>query len=446
MPLNLGASAVQQRPPDGYLPVQGGPAPYNPAAGGMAAPQTNANSAWRNQLIDRQANLRQGSTPDMSGMPEYMRNQYSQASSGSEGGEGSQVWNMPGTSMMDSQGREVFMLNDDGSPVDGSNRQLNEGFNRDMMRYDPDLGWVTDIANTNQSAWEANRDRGRIMAAAIIATMGAAGALAPAAAATEGAAGGAYGGMTGTSGGAFAGWTPEAAGAVGSGAGAGTGAGAGSFINAPGTYGVGSLPTAGAPLTTGSGLGLNVGTGLGTGLDLGGTITGVGGLPTAAGGAGAAGLIPAAGSIATPVAGAPGGINPGGGSMPTNSNYTDLIRAGMNLLGNRNQGSMNEAGERERQYNEMMWTRALQANRPNQYTPFGSSEWTQDPTTGAWTQRTSLNPQDQQRLDQFRGIASGRMNDASQMLQLDWSKINPQVAQMMQGVSFGGNQLRPRGG
>jgi hypothetical protein len=38
------------------------------------------------------------------------------------------------------------------------------------------------------------------------------------------------------------------------------------------------------------------------------------------------------------------------------------------------------------------------------------------------------------------------MNDASQMLQLDWSKINPQVAQMMQGVSFGGNQLRPRGG
>lgn len=236
--------------------------------------------------------------------------------------------------------------------------------------------------------------------------------------------------------------------------------GAAPTITAPGAAGAAGSVGGGGSLGAGSlGLGsgaTSVGTGLGAGLDLGTSITGVGGLPAATGGAG---VLPGAG---TAVAGAVGtgtgnafidglrdawtrfstGSGPvlptGGGSM----DWTDIIRAGLDLFGQSRQPNMQQAAGQDREYNERMWQRALEANRPNQETPWMTSQWSQDPQTGRWTQRQSLNAQDQQRLDQYRNIAAGRMNDAGHLAQFDWSKINPRVAQMVQGVSFGGNQLR----
>lgn len=122
-------------------------------------------------------------------------------------------------------------------------------------------------------------------------------------------------------------------------------------------------------------------------------------------------------------------------------NWMDIVRTGLNLYGQSRQPSMSDAAGQDRAYNEAMWTRALQANRPNQSTPWGSSSWTQDPQTGQWTQTQTLNPQDQQRLDMFRGIANQRMQAAQTPLQLDWNRINPRVSRYMQGGSLGGGQL-----
>jgi hypothetical protein len=52
-------------------------------------------------------------------------------------------------------------------------------------------------------------------------------------------------------------------------------------------------------------------------------------------------------------------------------------------------------------------TANLTANRANQIGPTGSMTWSQDPSTGQWTQTTSLNPAEQQQLDQRRGLLSG---------------------------------------
>ena len=48
-----------------------------------------------------------------------------------------------------------------------------------------------------------------------------------------------------------------------------------------------------------------------------------------------------------------------------------------------------------------------QANRPNQYTPYGQSEWKQDPATGAWTQNTGF---------------SGALQGANDSLMTQWGK------------------------
>ncbi len=47
-----------------------------------------------------------------------------------------------------------------------------------------------------------------------------------------------------------------------------------------------------------------------------------------------------------------------------------------------------------------------QANRPNQYTPWGSSEWTQQ--GNQWQQNINLSPQQQQALDAQMGVQTGR--------------------------------------
>jgi len=51
------------------------------------------------------------------------------------------------------------------------------------------------------------------------------------------------------------------------------------------------------------------------------------------------------------------------------------------------------------------------ANRADQVNPFGSLKWSQDPATGAWTQTTSLSPQQQAALDSAQGIQTSAMGD-----------------------------------
>lgn len=54
-------------------------------------------------------------------------------------------------------------------------------------------------------------------------------------------------------------------------------------------------------------------------------------------------------------------------------------------------------------------------NRPTQYTPFGSSEWIQD-ANGNWTQRVSLNPAEQQKLDANRAFGMNLMSQGQGLL------------------------------
>jgi hypothetical protein len=46
------------------------------------------------------------------------------------------------------------------------------------------------------------------------------------------------------------------------------------------------------------------------------------------------------------------------------------------------------------------WNAALQANRPNQQNQFGNLSWSQDPTTGQWTQTSALNQPQQDIFNQ----------------------------------------------
>ncbi len=56
------------------------------------------------------------------------------------------------------------------------------------------------------------------------------------------------------------------------------------------------------------------------------------------------------------------------------------------------------------------------ANRPNQTTPFGTSRWEQDPTTGQWSQTQDVAPQLRGALQNQFGIQSGLLRTARGML------------------------------
>lgn len=58
---------------------------------------------------------------------------------------------------------------------------------------------------------------------------------------------------------------------------------------------------------------------------------------------------------------------------------------------------------------------ALKANRPNQFTPWGNTQWTQNPD-GSWEQRVSLTPDTQTALNNQQGIQSGMSGQALSML------------------------------
>jgi len=96
------------------------------------------------------------------------------------------------------------------------------------------------------------------------------------------------------------------------------------------------------------------------------------------------------------------------------------------------QGEANKESIRDQNY----------ANRPTQYTPYGSTNWNTeqviDPTTGepvtAWTQTTSLSPELQYILNQQQGIASGKGDIAGMLVdrmcsefstEMDWNSLSP---------------------
>ena len=65
------------------------------------------------------------------------------------------------------------------------------------------------------------------------------------------------------------------------------------------------------------------------------------------------------------------------------------------------------AAEAQGQASQELVQQQTQANRPNQYTPWGSSTWTQG-QDGSWSQNLSLSPQQQQALDSQMGVQQGR--------------------------------------
>ena len=122
-----------------------------------------------------------------------------------------------------------------------------------------------------------------------------------------------------------------------------------------------------------------------------------------------------------------GGSNSGGGSSSILGNLfggggssggygSDILR----LLGAAGGTALNASQARDLLRATQDFQREQMANtqlygRPNTTGPTGSTNWTQDPTTHQWTQATTLDPHDQERLDQYRGIAGNRMTNAAGM-------------------------------
>ena len=91
-----------------------------------------------------------------------------------------------------------------------------------------------------------------------------------------------------------------------------------------------------------------------------------------------------------------------------------------------------QAAERTAQSNQYAQTFADWANRPQQYTPWGSSTWSSspmiDPATGQqvtqWSQNIQLSPQQQQALNSQMAIQQGRSDLASGMMGRMWDEYS----------------------
>jgi len=99
------------------------------------------------------------------------------------------------------------------------------------------------------------------------------------------------------------------------------------------------------------------------------------------------------------------------------------------------------------------WNAALSANRPNQVNQYGSLSWSQDPTTGQWTQTNALNQPQQDIFNQQQGNQQQIANMAGGMLggfdtsQIDFSGVPqaPTVGQYNQQATDLYNQLAEPG-
>jgi len=89
---------------------------------------------------------------------------------------------------------------------------------------------------------------------------------------------------------------------------------------------------------------------------------------------------------------------------------------------------------------------ALTANRANQTNQFGSIDWNRDPTTGAWTQTESYNPQQQALLDQQVANQSILGQKAGGMLgNIDYSYGNAPAAGQVGGFNQQATDLISKG-
>lgn len=84
---------------------------------------------------------------------------------------------------------------------------------------------------------------------------------------------------------------------------------------------------------------------------------------------------------------------------------------------------------------EMLQVQTL-ANRPNQYNPWGSMEWQQDPDTGGWSQTQTLTDDAQSALDAQMAMQKGKSEQALGMMgrledefgeTVDWGKFGDQT-------------------
>jgi hypothetical protein len=105
------------------------------------------------------------------------------------------------------------------------------------------------------------------------------------------------------------------------------------------------------------------------------------------------------------------------------------------------------AAEQTAASDERMLDKQTAANRPNQYNPWGSMEWTQD-EGGNWSQTQTLTDDAQSALDAQMGLQKGKSEQALGMMDrmkdefgqpVDWGQYGEQT-----GLEYDPSQLRQR--
>jgi hypothetical protein len=90
------------------------------------------------------------------------------------------------------------------------------------------------------------------------------------------------------------------------------------------------------------------------------------------------------------------------------------------------------AAERTAAGNIALVDAQTQDNRPNQYTPWGSSEWSEAPD-GTWTQNVNLSPEQQAALNDQLAIQAGRSGLAGSM----FGRVGEEFGDVMDWSQFG---------
>lgn len=80
--------------------------------------------------------------------------------------------------------------------------------------------------------------------------------------------------------------------------------------------------------------------------------------------------------------------------------------------GKKQQQAAQQDSAADRDFQREMYGRQLQDSRANQSTDWGDLTWEQDPKTGKWTQKNTMNAAEQGRLEDYRQIAADRMANA----------------------------------
>jgi len=92
--------------------------------------------------------------------------------------------------------------------------------------------------------------------------------------------------------------------------------------------------------------------------------------------------------------------------------------------------------EKQEAANKKAWETGVQANRPNQFGPSGSSTWEQDPTSGQWSQTTAFNQPQQDIFNTQQGNQQALANNIGGMMgKLDTSQIDLSQAPGMADVA-----------